>query len=297
MQHLSGTGVYVNFNLFTAAEAVASSKKWERRHKAVVAANPKLKREIAAERVETTKKYGGYNDWRLQAAQHQGLLIDQGQDQISKDKLSAEGEAYEHTVMQLLEIIRRTPIGSLLLASLQAGQKVWIIPATDEHQDACSCVASTTPGTLRKAQGGGVRVHFTPIPGESQDHYYSNDDVLFHELVHAYRATWLTITNHRWSPLREYKTEEEFLAVYITNMYRANRGYRNFYRSLSNSTLLSKERIYDYLASDREAFEALRYFRSHDGLASKVSKWPRPEFNPWRDFPQIEKKRASLIDL
>jgi len=226
-------------------------------------------------------------------------------DEIRREKATPASLKYEADVTKQLDLIHTTAIGKLLFKSMKPTEKVWIVPTDNMGVDA---VATTTPAPLSKAKGGGVRVHYDPVVNDSPDRYYAADDVLFHELVHAYRSGRWTRSTWRYERLKEYQSEEEFLAVYMTNVYRACRGDLSFYRTHINSELLSKDKIYDYLSTDSEAFYALKYFTENDKLAMQVAKFAVPLFNPWRDFSEIGKrfwkdygrigkKAPHLIDL
>jgi hypothetical protein len=213
---------------------------------------------------------------------------DRALDEISREKDTPITRAFENGVLKQLEIIGQTTIGKLLFKLMKPTEKVWILPGNNMRGRA---VAATTPIHYKKEYGGGVRVYYDPDETNNPDHYYAADDLLFHELVHAYRAGRWSRTTWRPRPLREYLTEEEFLAVYLSNVYRAFRGELMFYRShVNDGKMNTQEQIYDYLATDPEAFYALKYFTENDKFAMQVAKWAYPHFNPWRDFAELRKR-------
>ena len=95
--------------------------------------------------------------------------------------------AYEQQVYDAMTLIDHNQLGSLLLDSLSDGVKYWIVPLDYMDRAACNqCAAFTFPGTPK--QGGGERIYFKPSEWHRAAQIrYSSDDVLFHELVHAYR--------------------------------------------------------------------------------------------------------------
>jgi hypothetical protein len=297
MKQLSGTNIFVNYNLFTDEERQKSEDLALRAFQREVATNRALRQTIEAERIEATEKYGGYSEWRTDVAVANAKKRDALLEEIKLTKATKEGAAYEARVLEVLEAIRGNALGKIVLGHMDAKHRVWIVPTTEENGEACDCLASTSPGVIARESGGGVRVRFTPGDHEIPDGFYSNEDVLFHELVHAYRATNYSTADHWWAPLSEYRTQEEVLAVQVTNVYRSARGYSNFYRSLSNTTLLTKERLYLQLAVDRPVFDTMRLFLEEDKLAKRLAKLTAPACNPWRDAAMIQKKRETLIDL
>lgn len=194
-----------------------------------------------------------------------------------------ESKAYEAAVYALLESINRTSIGRLLLDSLNTNQKFWIVPLDKEDSSYCQCSAFVFPGHPK--EGAGVRIYYNP----SDFQRGRQEDVLFHELVHAYRNGRVGYAGENHRQLREYKTAEEFIAMHLQNVFLACKGFMKFHRSHSVLTMLSKKEIYDYFASDLEAFNTLQYYRNTEPFTEKVAKLREPIFNPWRDFPNIEK--------
>ena len=201
---------------------------------------------------------------------------------------------YEKSVFAELRAIWHTSIGQLLMASLNKKYKTWIVPIDEEFATLCGCMAATTPGLLSAKQGGGVRVRYDPVDYDFPDFFITADAALFHELVHAYRATWSETRSLSWQRLREYKTPEEVLAVHLHNVYLACWNSQGYTRSHSNNGVLqSKDEVYKYLASDREALDAIQYYLDHEPLTTQVAQMKYPVFNPWRDQAQLEAEWAA----
>ena len=68
----------------------------------------------------------------------------------------------------------------------------------------CECSAYTFPGGPK--EGGGVRVYFNPTDfNGSAKKWFSADDILFHELVHAYRDGTVGYSGNNFKAMNEYK--------------------------------------------------------------------------------------------
>jgi hypothetical protein len=209
--------------------------------------------------------------------------------EILEDKTPGPLERdYEDQVCKLLTKIASTRIGKLVFDSLNPKVKHWIVPLDYLDRTDCDCGAYEFPGAAD--QGGGVRVYFNPADWRPA-RWFSADDILFHELVHAYRDGRVGYDNLRWTPMREYKTAEEFLALHMQNVYLDNRGSPRFYRSYNSRQAVSKGVAYSSLIGDAEALMAFRYFVDVEPLAKAVAGWkvPADTFNPWRDYPVLER--------
>lgn len=207
--------------------------------------------------------------------------------------LSQAARDYEYQVSQVLRLISSTRVGNLLLTLIKneackSKRKYWIVPfyrRTDG--DLCSCMAYTIP-----TAGDGVAVHYDP-KGETAitERWFSADDVLFHEMVHACRIGRIGFANQKMTVMNEYKTAEEFLALHMQNVYLSNRGASRFYRSFKRLESVSKGTAYQDFADDAVVLMAFRYFVEKDPLAREVATWKHPvdSFNPWRDQATLER--------
>jgi len=200
---------------------------------------------------------------------------------------------YEYDVYQLLRLISSTRIGKLLLDSLNQNQQYWIVPKDNFGVD-CGCQAVTFPATP-KAHGG-IRVYFTPSEHRPvEERFESADDILFHELVHAYRIGQVGFCGQNQKKFvhdTNNMNAEEFLAVHMQNVYLSNRGSKRFYRDVISQKSVSKGTAYEYFSEDVEILMAFRWFVDHDPcLAPTVAQWAQPadSFNPWRDQPHLER--------
>jgi hypothetical protein len=210
--------------------------------------------------------------------------------EITEDKTpSAAARNFEDQVHDLLQKkISVTTLGKMLLNSLNRNVQYWIVPLDAENQRMCQCGALTFPGAPK--EGGGLRIYFNPTDWEGGT-WQMPDDVLFHELVHAYRIARIGFYAQNKTPMSDYDNGEEFLALQMQNMYLADRGSQRFYLSYRRPWLNgSKDDAYQYYAGAAEVPMALRYFREKEPLATGVSHWKAPAngFNPWRDQPLLE---------
>ncbi len=218
--------------------------------------------------------------------------------EITEDANPApESVAYEEAVVEQLKVICKTTVGKLLLDSLNPQVKHWILPGEESLYQMCGCAALTSPAAFSDKQGGGVRLYFDPFGFDPKMEYYTPDDILFHEMVHAYRAGSVGYNGQNHKPLREYLTAEELLAIHLQNVYLACRKHLRFYRTHRNPTLGTKNETYYYLATDIEALGAMEYFLRNEPLAAQVATWAYPHFNPWRDYPDLEAIYANSHPL
>ena len=209
--------------------------------------------------------------------------------EITEDKTpSKAAKAYEDQVYDLLQNkIALTVMGRMLLNALDRNTRYWIVPLDEENKTHCKCGAMTFPGAPK--EGGGIRVYFNPTDWKGQ--WQTADDVLFHELVHAYRMGRVGYEALNNTGMTDYTDGEEFLALQLQNMYLADRISQRFYLAYNRPALNgSKDEAYEYYARSAEVPMAFRYFRDTEPLATAVSHWKAPAngFNPWRDQPQIE---------
>ena len=216
--------------------------------------------------------------------------------EITEDKTpSAAASAFEDQVYDLLQKkISVTTLGKMLLNGLKRSVQYWIVPLDAENERICQCGALTFPG--KPKEGGGIRIYFNPTDWKGP--WPSADDVLFHELVHAYRIARIGYAAQNKTPMSDYDNGEEFVATQMQNMYLADRGSQLFYLSYKRPWLNgSKDDAYAYYASSAEVPMAFRYFRDSEPLATGVSHWKAPAngFNPWRDQPIIERNYLKEV--
>lgn len=289
--------IYINYNLYTEAEKAAELTRLQHdflfkkpQVPGRIGFDPNAGRienmlspqakQYYAEQEEYRRTTGrDANDYMPDILRYQAENDGRFRDEIRKAPPSPQSLAYERNVTRQLDIIRGTAIGNLLLDSINSSVKIWIV--LDQVNVGA---ASTTPGAVGYDKGGGVRMYYQPEWFDPKMEYYTPDDILFHELVHAYRSA----KGENFSKqLAEYKTAEELLAVQMQNVYMSIRRKKRFYRSHSNPTLVTKQDAYAAIASDKDTLDAFNFFRRHEPLAVKVAGMSAPPYNSWRDSDQI----------
>jgi hypothetical protein len=211
--------------------------------------------------------------------------------EIMEDKNpSREAREYESQVYELLRLIRSTKPGQFLLDSLNRANNYWIVPLENFGVD-CNCMAVTFP--FAKKAGGGIRMYLSPDQLRPvQERWWSGDDVLFHELVHAYRIGKVGWGGQYKQPMQAYKDAEEFFALQMQNVYLSYRGATRFYLDFYSQRSVSKGTAYQNISSDVEVLMAFKYYLVNDPvLAPTAASWMHPadSYNPFRDYATLEK--------
>jgi hypothetical protein len=209
------------------------------------------------------------------------------------DLPSSESRQYEDEIGRLLTLICSTRIGKFVLDSLNPGKKYWVVPfelSPFQNAQAATWLAS-------RDEGGGVRVYFTPANNRgdvaSGDLRFSDDDVLFHEFVHAYRFGqdgWEKRVDKSMNK-DEYTDAEEFVALQLQNVYLSQRRSNRFYLNYRSQRRASKSWAYQAIANDPEVLRALRFWVQRDPLVAGVASWGvlAAPFNAFRDGPSLER--------
>jgi hypothetical protein len=206
---------------------------------------------------------------------------------------------YEARIRVTLNAIGASQIGKMLFRSLNPRVPVLISPYLEDKCNAQTGQRSSDPfqtgqSTIDPTKGIGIR--YSPetwafdrcgrLPG------YRPVESLFHEMVHASRFTNFGYEKMTFDPLKGMQDYEEFLAVMVSNMYRAEIGARKFNRDYLTGTLVSQAELEKFLASTREYLDGLEYFSwSSDPLIKLISTLP-VSFNPFRDLKRLEMLRS-----
>ncbi len=202
--------------------------------------------------------------------------------------ITRESTAWEEFVADQLNTVCQNAVGKLLFDSLDPDVEVYIVPFHKDERRSCGCGGAGTLGVFNKKQGGGIRVFFSR-GDPAMKGYYGADDVLLHEMVHAYRIGRVTWSGQKRTQLDGYNTAEEFLAIHLQNVYLDFRGRRHYYFSHWEPVKRSKGDIYSEFTEAGEPLLALKYYLDNEPVAQTVATWPfpHPDFNPWRDYPQL----------
>ena len=192
---------------------------------------------------------------------------------------------YYLRVASLLRKISSTKIGAILLKQFKTA--VYIVPRTG----GCYC-AQTYPliyqiaPEINYSRGKGASyIWFAP------DEKFQ-DDVLFHELVHAYRFAF-----DKFEPRSvangEYNTEE-FLAHQLQNIYLSELK-KPIYFTYRTEEISTKARIYEHFLTNPEFPMVLKYFLRHEYLAMLAAHVEGSDYNPFRDAEKIEQKYLERL--
>lgn len=246
--------------------------------------------DAAKERQKHVDKYNKAQDFR-KAAYYEN--VQRRKDDMTADPTpTAAGAYYENYVLKYLNIVKKVPIGRVLLDTFREDETVWIIPISPEEQHkgrnegGCACEAYTHDSNSSKDYKG-IRIYYNP--GETFDNgkWRKNDDTLFHELVHAYRATIGAKREDR--SLNGYENGEEFVATIMENLYVSSASGTRFLSQYNNATVVTQREAYGIYEKDAEIIKALKYFIYNDPLIWAMARRLDPPFNPWRDQPKLEK--------
>jgi hypothetical protein len=269
--------IHINYNIFTAEERAAALLARTARF---YASREGLEYIVEREgyRKRTGREAFDYKGYIREDAVKTGW--ERRRDEISAEKETPASKDYENKVHKTLDKILGTPPGKILFDSLNRNEKIWIV--FDEDGPGA---ASTTFSPLGKEMGGGVRLYFDVDGFDAANVWYTPDDVLFHELIHAYRSGHLR-DNRR--AMKEYKTAEEFLAIHIQNVYMDYMGRRKYYFSHTNSRLATKDEIYSAIRNENENLFALRHYLSAEPYAREIAALTAPDFNCWRDLGKLD---------
>lgn len=196
-----------------------------------------------------------------------------------------EAVTYEKGVIEALNVIVTTQIGRLLLSVMDQNIRYSIHPRLKADGTGCRCGAFVFPGAPR--EGGGIRVYYNPTEyNDPARRWISRDDVLFHELVHAYRmGRWSYESVNNAAEMINWDNSEEFVATQMQNVYLSQRGGDHFYRSYPGLERATKGTAYQTLTEDREALGQLNFLVNTDSVVGTVAGWSTPakSFNAFRD--------------
>jgi hypothetical protein len=199
---------------------------------------------------------------------------------------------YEQTVFSLLLRIGRSKIGRVVLAaSFELGHDFYILPL-GERDTAIrmapfglfeSCIESLVYTRPENKSQKATRVLFTPYKPNSCTKALNMgppDSALLHELVHAVRPRREAklkqkSTNDAWSDL------EEFFALVIENIYRAERGDKDLQAGSDGSVLSADRSTSEGFLQDKTIRNRVEDAFDREELARKLARYPEISFNPF----------------
>ncbi len=120
-----------------------------------------------------------------------------------------------------------------------------------------------------------------------------SDDVLFHELIHAYRFSYNKFERF---PVNEEYNGEEFLAHHLQNVYLSCLK-KELYFTYRSEEKADKKRIYQHFADTSELLKATEYFSTHEYLAMLAANTITnniADYNPFRDYKQLKTSAMKM---
>lgn len=210
---------------------------------------------------------------------------------------SPPARAYESRVFALLSSIARTEAGQCLYETIKEGLPIWIAPYdTSQAKVFGSCNAITGHAVLDHSRTPMVRVAYSyETWAYSQCGFYPGlraDEVLFHEMVHAYRFASPAVPVTNSDPLPDNKDFEEFFANQVTNVYRSTKNARTFNRDYLSKRLGTAAECEEALWSKPVLVEALQWFLEGDPLALAMAKI-NTSYNPFARIDHLVSKARS----
>lgn len=206
--------------------------------------------------------------------------------------------AYEKRISGLLAYIVANKAGRCLLNTLRAKGTltVWIIPY-DSDQVEYGGIDNANVNWAPEAYVGKKAVRLAFSPDTWTYHFHGKmpgsraDEVLFHEMVHAYRFARTDIKEriYKGSLPGHYTDHEEFLADQLSNVYRSTRGAKKFTLDYKKKKLGTAAQCEAAIRSSKELLDALALFLSIDPLSKAIAKL-ETHYNPFRDFERLKRR-------
>jgi hypothetical protein len=218
---------------------------------------------------------------------------------IKTDNWKEEIDQYESNVYDLLQKVNGNPVGRMVLDKINKKTTVWIVPKVGGKRNE----AMTGPlnweipkdrGSYARGEGlGDTVIQFLPEMG---------DDALIHELVHAYRYSY----KKKWDPIlldvndknSDYKdkptsySSEELFAHEIENIY-LSQAHRPLSMDYNFGQIANRQAIYDFMFENSIILMTLKWFLHHEHLAMVAAHSFATDYNPFRDYKELEAKWLS----
>lgn len=200
-------------------------------------------------------------------------------------------QAFEHKVQMVFAEINGTQVGRTLLKCLPPQVPIWIVRYDDQQG------GTAVTGQMSSDHTKGVRImQYSPdmwLPNEEGRQYlgYRPDEVLFHEMVHAYRFARFGFDGMNHEPLRDNKDHEEFLAEQLMNVYRSNKKAQKFKHSYMSGKMGTKAEVEYTLLSYDPFLRAIEDFLQ-DPMVGQMARI-QTDFNPFRDLARLKQTRMQ----
>lgn len=202
---------------------------------------------------------------------------------------------YETRIRALLGYIKANQVGRCLLQILTTGGTlpIWIVPYDSEQVESMGAGNANVTWAPEVYVGTrAVRLAYSfefftyaswgKMPGSRAD------EVLFHELVHAYRYANPSIKARNLAALPGYDDHEEFLAHQLANVYRSVQGARKFNLDYKTKRVTTAAECEQALRSSTPLMNALALFLANDPLTKAVAKI-KTLYNPFADFARLSR--------
>jgi len=211
---------------------------------------------------------------------------------IENNMYRQELDDYEQAVYSSLRTIDGNRVGRMVLGHINKKTTVWIVPKSPQELKQ-SFTALTGPlkydiqtdETYGRTYGSGDTVIlYNPE---------LRDDVLLHELVHAYRYSFdkfVPVNLNYSNGFSRYTTDsEEILAHVIQNIYLSEAKQLLCLDYRSGWGGYTKEETYKVLVGNERLMWILNYFSRHEYLAIMAAHaFKTTDYNPFRDFATLE---------
>lgn len=206
---------------------------------------------------------------------------------------------WEASVRRHITWIVKTETGKLLLKSIKFFGKWVSISPYDGSQGTCNAFVDARIGTAKDGRPFGAMLQYSPHlyqkgtachGGPGKDRGNLPDEVLFHELVHAFRrVSGKRARVDATGGLLYYDSNEEFHAILVTNIYLTdptNKIKTGLVRDHQDGSPLEADLAtsFDFFRSGRDAFALVKQFcADHPFLSKELAKVPAT-FNPIAAF-------------
>ena len=209
---------------------------------------------------------------------------------------SPQAVHYEGRVRALLSYIRANTLGHCLLTLLRTGGSlpIWVIPYdSDQIEFLGDGNANVTWAPQAYVGMRAVRVAYSfdmfIYASWGKELGSRADEVLFHEMVHAYRHANPKVRMKQEVTLPGYADHEEFLAHQMSNVYRSTRGAKKFNLDYKKKAVATAAECEAALKSSNLLMDALALFLDSDPLTKAVARM-KTLYNPFADFERLKRR-------
>jgi hypothetical protein len=204
---------------------------------------------------------------------------------------------YEASVRAVLDKIcqKAGGVGQMILNALPKGKEIVIVPYEDDGKWGV-CNATASDATILEA--GKARVRYSAstwkVGGSCSTSIGAgigagDDEVLLHELLHAYRKVKGSYNKISFSkPDKLYDSNEELFAILISNVYMSDNGKTKFRKDHAGfEELPSKWATSDGFLKDSDFFNYIETFWITDNPLTASLANSTAAFNPFRSYKAL----------